>query len=192
MGYIMHLFGELIDRQTWTDSGSVSERMLRSYLLHFSCVNGHPACVSKATQLFNKWKESDGNMSLPTDVSPAVFAVGARTEEGWDFLFEKYRKCLYTSLKSQMESALSRSPLAHKLKWMMEQSLEGSVMKTQDLPYVVTSVGRNPKGYKQAWDFLKTNWDLLVNKFGLGSYSIAHMVTGVTSQYSTREMLEEV
>ncbi|KAL7839275.1 hypothetical protein SRHO_G00259330 [Serrasalmus rhombeus] len=191
-GYIVHLFHELIDGQAWTDDGSVSERMLRSYLLLFACVRGHPPCVSTATQLFNKWKESDGNMSLPNDISLAVFAVGARTEEGWDFMFEKYRESLYTSLKSRIKSALSISPLAHKLKWMMEQSLEGSVMKMQDLPYVVTSISRNPKGYKHAWDFLRVNWHSLVKNFDLGSHSIAHMVTGVTSQYSTREMLEEI
>uniref|UniRef100_A0AAR2IQK3 Aminopeptidase n=1 Tax=Pygocentrus nattereri TaxID=42514 RepID=A0AAR2IQK3_PYGNA len=191
-GYIMHLFHELIDGQAWTDDGSVSERMLRSYLLLFACLRGHPHCVSTATQLFNKWKESNGNMSLPNDVSRAVFTVGARTEEGWDFLFKKYRESLSTSLKSRIKSALSSSPLTHKLKWMMEQSLEGSVMKMQDLPYVVTSVSNNPKGYKHAWDFLRANWRLLVKKFDLGSHSIAHMVTGVTSQYSTREMLEEI
>lgn len=55
--------------------------------------------------------------SLPNDVSLAVFAVGARTEEGWNFLFEKYRETLYTSLKSRIKSALSITPLAHKLKW---------------------------------------------------------------------------
>lgn len=46
----------------------------------------------------------------------------------------------------------------------MEQSLEGEVLKTQDLPYVVSSVSRNPKGYKHAWDFLQINWDTLVKK----------------------------
>ncbi|KAK1806864.1 hypothetical protein P4O66_005352 [Electrophorus voltai] len=189
--YIVHLFRELIERQEWSDAGSVSERMLRSYLLLFACVRGHPPCVATATELFNKWRESDGSMSLPNDVSLAVFAVGARTQEGWDFLFEKYRESMYTSIKSRIKSALSISPLAHKLKWMMEQSLEGSVMKTQDLPYVVVSVSKNPKGHKHAWDFLQTYWNLLVKKFDLGSHSIAHMVIGVTSQYSTREMLEE-
>ncbi|KAK2845866.1 hypothetical protein Q7C36_010720 [Tachysurus vachellii] len=190
--YIVHLFHKLIDKQVWSDDGSVSQRMLRSYLLLFACVRGHPPCISTASELFNKWKESDGKMSLPNDVSLAVFAVGARTEEGWNFLFEKYRETLYTSLKIRIKSALSISPLAHKLKWMMEQSLEGSVMKTQDLPYVVVSISRNPKGYKHAWDFLRANWDSLVKKFDLGSHSIAHMVTGVTSQYSTREKLEEI
>uniref|UniRef100_A0A8C1MZH4 Aminopeptidase n=1 Tax=Cyprinus carpio TaxID=7962 RepID=A0A8C1MZH4_CYPCA len=98
-GYILQLFRKLIDQQSWTDDGSVSQRMLRSYLLLFGCVRGHPPCVSTATQLFNQWRDSDGNMSLPNDVTMAVFSVGARTEDGWEFLFEKYKDQLGRSNK---------------------------------------------------------------------------------------------
>ncbi|KAL0978988.1 hypothetical protein UPYG_G00178970 [Umbra pygmaea] len=190
--YIVDLFRGLIERQTWTDDGSVSQRVLRSYLLLFGSVRNHPHCVATATRIFNKWRASDGNMSLPSDISLAVFAIGAREPEGWDFLFEKYRQSLHTSVKSRIKSALSISPLQDKLQWLLLQSLEGEVMKTQDLPHVLISVSRNPKGYKLAWDFLRSNWHTLVKKFDLGSHSISGMVTGVTNQYSTREMLDEV
>lgn len=48
---------------------------------------------------------------------------------------------------------------------MMEQSLRGDVMKTQDLPDVVVSISRNPYGYKMAWDFLRANWNTLIKKW---------------------------
>ncbi|CAB1425158.1 unnamed protein product [Pleuronectes platessa] len=151
--YIVELFRGLIDRQVWTDSGSVSERVLKSYLLLFACFRNYAPCLTKATQLFNEWKESDGNMSLPVDITMAVF---------------------------------------DKLQWMMEQSLHGEVMKTQDLPDVVVSISRNPRGYKLAWDFFRANWANFIKKFDLGSNSVSYMVKGVTNQYSTREMLHEV
>lgn len=47
----------------------------------------------------------------------AVFSVGARTKEGWDFLFEKYKESMYISIKSRIKMALTTSPLDHKLKW---------------------------------------------------------------------------
>uniref|UniRef100_A0A665V9W9 Aminopeptidase n=1 Tax=Echeneis naucrates TaxID=173247 RepID=A0A665V9W9_ECHNA len=191
-GYIVDLFRGLIDQQEWADSGSVSERVLRSYLLLFACVRNYPPCVTKATQLFNEWKDSDGNMSLPVDITMAVFVVGARTPEGWDFLFEKYSHSMQMSVKSRMKIAMTVSPLKDKLKWMMEQSLHGEVMKTQDLPDVVVSISKNPIGYKLAWDFLRANWRTLIKKFDLGSNTVSYMVTGVTSQYSTREMLDEI
>uniref|UniRef100_A0A3B4T860 Aminopeptidase n=1 Tax=Seriola dumerili TaxID=41447 RepID=A0A3B4T860_SERDU len=191
-GYIVDLFRGLIDRQEWSDSGSVSERVLRSYLLLFACVRNYTPCVTKATQLFNQWKASDGKISLPVDITMAVFVIGARTPEGWNFLFEKYRNSMQMSVKSRMKTAMTVTPLQDKLKWMMEQSLRGDVMKTQDLPDVVVSVSRNPHGFKLAWDFLRANWHTLIKKFDLGSSTISYMVTGVTNQYSTREMLNEV
>uniref|UniRef100_A0A8C2YWC0 Aminopeptidase n=1 Tax=Cyclopterus lumpus TaxID=8103 RepID=A0A8C2YWC0_CYCLU len=187
--YIVDLFRGLIDRQEWTDSGSVSERVLRSYLLLFSCVRNYAPCVTKASQLFDSWRDSDGTVSLPVDITMAVFVIGARTPEGWDFLFEEYRRSLQMSVKSRMKSAMTVSPLQDK---MMEQSLHGEVMKTQDLPGVVVSVSKNPRGYKLAWDFLRANWPTLIKKFDLGSSTISHLVTEVTNQYSTREMLDEV
>ncbi|XP_053276925.1 endoplasmic reticulum aminopeptidase 1b [Pleuronectes platessa] len=190
--YIVDLFRGLIDRQVWTDSGSVSERVLKSYLLLFACFRNYAPCLTKATQLFNEWKESDGNMSLPVDVTMAVFVIGARTPEGWDFLFEKYRHSMQMSVKSRMKMAMAVTPLQDKLQWMMEQSLHGEVMKTQDLPDVVVSVSKNPRGYKLAWDFFRANWANFIKKFDLGSNSVSYMVKGVTNQYSTREMLHEV
>uniref|UniRef100_A0A3Q4I4A4 Aminopeptidase n=1 Tax=Neolamprologus brichardi TaxID=32507 RepID=A0A3Q4I4A4_NEOBR len=190
--YIVDLFQDLIDQQEWNDSGSVSQRVLRSYLLLFSCVRNYAPCVTKATQLFNQWKDSDGTMSLPVDITMAVFVIGARTPEGWDFLFEKYRHSLQMSVKSRMKTAMAVSPLQDKLKWMMEQSLIGEIMKTQDLPDVVVSVSKNPHGYQLAWDFLRANWHTMIKKFDLGSSTISYLVTGVTNQYSTREMLDEV
>uniref|UniRef100_A0A4W6ELQ4 Aminopeptidase n=1 Tax=Lates calcarifer TaxID=8187 RepID=A0A4W6ELQ4_LATCA len=190
-GYIVDLFRGLIDRQEWTDSGSVSERVLRSYLLLFACVRNYAPCVTKATQLFNKWKDSDGTLSLPVDITMAVFVIGARTPEGWDFLFEKYRHSMQMSVKSRMKTAMTVTSLQDK-KWLFPLASYGEVMKTQDLPGVVVSVSKNPHGYKLAWDFLRANWHTLIKKFDLGSSTISHMVTQVTNQYSTREMLDEV
>uniref|UniRef100_A0A8C5B8G9 Aminopeptidase n=1 Tax=Gadus morhua TaxID=8049 RepID=A0A8C5B8G9_GADMO len=191
-GYIVELLQTLIDQQTWSDSGSVSERVLRSYLLLFACVRNHAPCVEKASRLFHSWKALDGNMSLPSDISLCVFAIGARTPEGWDFLYEMYGRSPDTSVKSRIKTALSISPLTDKLHILLEESFRGEVLKTQDLPHVVIAVSKNPHGYKLAWDFLRANWPALIKKFGEGSSSIARMVTGVTDQYSTPHMLKEV
>uniref|UniRef100_A0A9J7YHC3 Aminopeptidase n=1 Tax=Cyprinus carpio carpio TaxID=630221 RepID=A0A9J7YHC3_CYPCA len=187
-GHLVKLFKTLIDHQSWSDDGSVSERMLRNYLLLFACVRRYPSCISTATQLFQQWKESDGKM-LPTDISLVVYTEGARTDEGWDFLLEKYKRSVSPSEKWMIKAALSYTPLTHKL---LERSIEGELMKTQDLPSLVITVSKNPKGFKLAWDFLKTNWGKLVKKFDLGSSAISRMAVGVTDQYSTREMLHEV
>uniref|UniRef100_A0A671MLJ2 Aminopeptidase n=1 Tax=Sinocyclocheilus anshuiensis TaxID=1608454 RepID=A0A671MLJ2_9TELE len=189
--HLVKIFKTLIDRQSWSDDGSVSERMLRNYLLLFACVRRYPPCISTATQLFQQWKESDGKM-LPTDVSLVVYTEGARTDEGWDFLLEKYKRSVSPSEKWMIKAALSYSPLAHKLQWLLERSIEREIMKTQDVPSLVISVSKNPKGFKL---IVNVNGVLNPNapfRFDLGSSAISRMAVGVTDQYSTREMLDEV
>ncbi|KAG9262956.1 endoplasmic reticulum aminopeptidase 1 [Astyanax mexicanus] len=191
-GYLVNVFRRLIDAQSWSDDGSVSERMLRNYLLLFACVRRLPACVGPAQRLFRQWKESDGALRLAADVRLVVYTEGARTEEGWDFLLEKHGSTMYPSERSQIKAALSYSPLPHKLEWLMEKGLEGEILKTHELPSLIISVSKNPTAYRLAWDFLTANWQKLVKKFDLGSSAISRMVVGVTNQYSTQEKLEEV
>lgn len=50
----------------------------------------------------------------------AVFMIGARTPEGWDFLFEKYRTSLQMSVKGRMKVAMAFSPLQDKLAWWVQ------------------------------------------------------------------------
>ncbi|KAG9487986.1 hypothetical protein GDO78_007666 [Eleutherodactylus coqui] len=189
--YILNLLHNLIDAQTWTDDGSVSERMLRSSLLLFACFRKYQPCVEKAQKYFNSWKESNGSLSLPRDVVFAVYAVGAQTAEGWDYLFEKY-KTATTSEMDLIQYALTVTQDQDKLQWLMEETLKGDLIKTQELPQIVVSVGRNRVGHMLAWNFLKTNWHQLIKKFELGSRTIGDMVVRVTGLFSTREWLEEV
>lgn len=190
--FLLRLLKDLIDKQMWTDEGSVSERMLRSQLLLLACVRKYQPCVQKAEGYFREWKASNGNLSLPIDVTLAVFAVGAQSTEGWDFLYSKYQSSLSSTEKSQIEFALCTSQDPEKLQWLLDQSFKGEIIKTQEFPHILILTGRNPVGYPLAWKFLRENWNKLVQKFELGSATIAHMVMGTTDQFSTRARLEEV
>ncbi|XP_050768751.1 endoplasmic reticulum aminopeptidase 1 [Gymnogyps californianus] len=190
--YIVNLFKDLIDKQSWSDEGSVSERLLRHLLLLFACVRRYQPCVDKAKGYFTEWQKSNGTLSLPADVKTAVYAVGAQTSEGWDFLLSKYKLQSFSVQREDIELALSFSRSKDKLQWLMDQGLRGDIVRTQDLPHIIVYVARNPSGYHLAWMFLKENWEKIVEKFELGSTSVASIVTGVTSQYSTRSQLAQV
>ncbi|XP_010196291.2 endoplasmic reticulum aminopeptidase 1 [Colius striatus] len=190
--YIVNLFRDLIDSQSWSDEGSVSERFLRNSLLLFACVHGYQPCVEKAQGYFTEWQKSNGTLSLPADVKTAVYAVGAQVSEGWDFLLSKYQLPSFSLERNKIEFALSLRGSKEKLQWLMDQGLRGDIVRTQDLPHIVMYVAKNPSGYHLAWMFLKENWEKLVEKFELGSNSISSIVTDVTSWYSTRSQLAQV
>lgn len=47
---------------------------------------------------------------------------------------------------------------------LLELGLEGKVIRSQDLSHVIMMVARNPQGHYLAWNFVKKNWDTLVQK----------------------------
>ncbi|NXW65200.1 ERAP1 aminopeptidase, partial [Eurystomus gularis] len=190
--YMVNLFKDLIDRLSWSDEGSVSERLLRHSLLLFACLHRYRPCVDRAAGYFAEWQKSNGTLSLPADVKTAVYAVGAQTPAGWDFLLGKYGLLAFNTEREDIQLALSFSGSQGKLQWLMDEGLRGDIIRTQDLPYITVFVAKNPSGYQLAWTFLKQNWEKIVEKFELGSSSVAVMVTGVTGRYSTRSQLAQV
>ncbi|KAK6494850.1 endoplasmic reticulum aminopeptidase 2-like isoform X1 [Huso huso] len=190
--YILQYFKAVIDKQTWSDEGSVSDRRLRSEVLGLACDLGYPPCVKKAHQLFTDWVESNSTLSLPTDVIETVYSIGAQSAEGWAYLLEKYQVSMSGAEKNKILGALTSSKDTGKLLRLLELGMEGDVIRTQDLSTVIYSVSRNPIGHFLAWDFVKKHWSELVEKFHLGSFCIRNIIIGTTAQFSSREELEEV
>ncbi|XP_036166331.1 leucyl-cystinyl aminopeptidase isoform X3 [Myotis myotis] len=189
---VSKLLQSQIQQQNWTDDGSPSARELRSALLEFACVHNLENCSTTALKLFDEWVASNGTLSLPTDVMTAVFKVGARTESGWSFLLSKYISIGSEAEKNKILEALASSEDVRKLYWLMKTSLSGDTIRTQKLSFVIRTVGRHFPGHLLAWDFVKENWNKLVQKFHLGSYTIQSIVAGSTHLFSTKAHLSEV
>ncbi|XP_029428704.1 leucyl-cystinyl aminopeptidase [Rhinatrema bivittatum] len=189
--HILKLLNKMISNQTWTDEGTLSEQERRSVLLGFACSHDVESCTTKASKLFEEWKNQDGSR-LPTDVMKIVFTAGAKTMEGWEFLLTKYNSSLLEAEKNKILEALASTEKANKLIWLMQTALQGDIIRTQDLPHIIATASKSLSGNLLAWDFIKENWDRLTQKFQAGSFSIRHIITRSLSQFSTEAHLLEV
>ncbi|KAG2466834.1 LCAP aminopeptidase, partial [Polypterus senegalus] len=161
---ILSLFGNLIDKQTWANNGSLADHRLRSSLLKIACTYQHQSCLEKARSLFSTWKTSRNNISLPADVKSTVFFVGAMSEEGWNILLQEYSESMYDAEKHKILEALASTPNTTKLVWMMQDSLNGGIFRPLDLPTILSAASKTLSGYLYAWDFVKEKWDLIIEK----------------------------
>lgn len=77
--YILHFFRDVIDQQTWSDSGTVSERRLRSEVLSLACHLDYPPCLERADQLFKDWLQSHETLKfvkmMNCNISPSLTAI---------------------------------------------------------------------------------------------------------------------
>ncbi|XP_033978205.1 endoplasmic reticulum aminopeptidase 2 [Trematomus bernacchii] len=190
--HILRFFRAVIDQQTWSDGGSVSERRLRSELLSLACHLDDPPCLERARQSFKHWLQSNGTLNLPTDVAETVFSVGAQEDHGWASLLHTYNISSSAAQQGKILFALTCSRDTNKLHRLLELGLEGKVIRSQDLSSLIFMVARNPQGHRLAWNFVKKNWDTLVQRFQLGSSCIRSIIIGTTFHFSSPEELAEV
>ncbi|XP_048787822.1 leucyl-cystinyl aminopeptidase isoform X2 [Lagopus muta] len=192
MNRIERLLGNKIDQQLWTDDGTLSERELRSMLLTFACTHDIRNCRKNASEIFDKWMKSNGTMSLPSDLMKTIFITGAKTNDGWEFLLKMYSSSVPEAEKSKMIEALANTEDVRKMMWLMQNSLEGEVIRTQELSHIIATISHSLPGHLLAWDFVKENWEKLTRKFHLGSYTIQNIISSSTSQFATKVHLLEV
>ncbi|MBN3301039.1 ERAP2 aminopeptidase, partial [Amia calva] len=190
--YILQYFKPVIDRQTWSNEGSTSEKRLRIEMIGLACDLGYPPCIQKASQLFQDWVKSNGTLSLPTDVLRVVYAIGSQKTEGWNYLLNAYQHSLSSSEKNKILYALSRTKDTEKLSKLIELGRDGEVIKQQDFAALISSISGNPSGHTLTWNFVRENWAELLEKFHVGSSIIRNILYGTTSHFYSQEELEEV
>ncbi|XP_023443842.1 endoplasmic reticulum aminopeptidase 2 [Dasypus novemcinctus] len=190
--YLLQYFKPVIDKQSWSDVGSVWDRMLRAALLKLACDLNHAPCIRKAAELFSLWMESSGKLNIPTDVLKIVYSVGAQTTAGWNYLLEQYGLSMSDAEKNKILYALSTSKHQEKLVKLIKLGMEGKVIKTKDFASLLHAIARNPNGQHLAWNFVRDNWTHLLKKFDLGSFAMRIIISSTTSHFSSKDELQEV
>uniref|UniRef100_A0A9J8A5C6 Aminopeptidase n=1 Tax=Cyprinus carpio carpio TaxID=630221 RepID=A0A9J8A5C6_CYPCA len=186
--YIDDHFGSLMESQSWDLESSVSEMTLRSALLEMACSLNIRNCSTQAKHLFDQWFISNKTFH---DLMRTVFKVAAQTDEGWGKLLDIYKHSINDQEKRKTLEALASTQDIRKIIWILQRSLDGSVIQTQEFPLVINAICKNFAGYLYAWDFVKENWDKITQKFPVGSFAIQSIIMSATSQFSTKTRLTE-
>ncbi|KAL4630053.1 leucyl-cystinyl aminopeptidase [Arapaima gigas] len=190
--YILNLFEDIIDSQSWDQELKVSKQELRAALLEVACRYGHQNCTKNAMRVFQQWVASNGTQRIPGDIMKVVFSVGAQTGAGWDVLFEAYTHSVVDTDRRKMLAALASSQDVRRVLRLLQDSLHGINVQTQELPLILYSACRNFAGHLYAWDFVKENWEQITQKFPIGSFAIQNIIVSTTSHFSTQWHLLEV
>lgn len=190
--YIMHHFGSLMRKQTWEEEDSVSKQELRSALLEMACSLNEETCIQQASAMFKKYVESNATLRIPGDLQQVVFNVAAKSDENWETLLSLYTATTFDAEKRKMLRGLASTQDARRIVWILQAGLKGNTIQTQELPLVISTVSSGFTGYLFVWDFIQENWDLLIEKFPVGSFAIQSIIKSATSQFSTQAHFDQV
>uniref|UniRef100_A0A6Q2Z5N0 Aminopeptidase n=1 Tax=Esox lucius TaxID=8010 RepID=A0A6Q2Z5N0_ESOLU len=179
-------------RHTHTDTSPTHRQELRSALFEMACGLGQENCTDQAKVLYDQRTNSTQPKIIPGDLERVVFSVAAQSDSGWLSLLEAYGHTTYDSEKRKILQALASTQDTRRIVWILNAGLQGSIIQTQELPLLIGTVSDGFAGHLFVWNFVKENWDSIIEKFPLGSYPIQSIIKSTTSQFSTQMHLEEV
>ncbi|XP_013878435.1 aminopeptidase N [Austrofundulus limnaeus] len=159
-----------------------------------ACRTGLTECQNLSSTWFRWWMENPAHNPIHPNLRSAVYcsAVAAGGEAQWDFGWSQFKEASVASEASKLLSALACSNHTELLKRYLSYTLNSSMIRKQDATSIITAVAANKAGQDLAWDFVQDQWVYLSTDYGVGSFSFASLISGVTARFSTPADLQQL
>ncbi len=163
--YGRDIYGLIAKKMGWEKrvNEKHTDTLLRGMVLNILGSFGDEATIKKAQSLFGKKVDPD----LKGVVYNLVAENGERNE--WSTMVKMYKKEENQQEKDRLGRALGK----FKSKVLLKRTLEFSISKHvrfQNTLGLISSVWGNPYGRYLAWEFVKSNWKMLKERYAGGHY----------------------
>lgn len=158
----------------------------------------HPECMTKVGTMFSDWIKSDTRETVrpSPDLRSLIYYHGMRstgTEAEWNLMFDIFAKEQDASEKSKLQSALC----AINQPWILRKlidlaSKDETYVRKQDYFSLMSSISGNRNGESLVWDYVRDNWQVLADRFGLNERNLGRMIPSITSRFATKLKLAEI
>ncbi|XP_017104425.2 glutamyl aminopeptidase isoform X1 [Drosophila bipectinata] len=192
--YARKLLTPIVEKVTFTVGTDHLENRLRIKVLSSACSLGHESSLQQATTLFNQWLASPETRPSP-DVRDVVYYYGMQqvnTEAVWDQLWKLYLEETDAQEKLKLMSALCATQVPWLLRRYINWAWDESNVRRQDYFTLLGYISQNPVGQSLVWDYVRENWEQLVERFGINERTLGRLIPTITARFSTQTKLEEM
>ncbi|XP_064646003.1 aminopeptidase N-like isoform X2 [Lineus longissimus] len=188
-GYMVQQVIPLYNSLGWNMPASdphITKR-LRYLAIARACKYGHGPCLTEASKQFEEYKKTPATNNIAVDLKTVVYCYGIKMGgvAEWDFAYNLYKDSNVATEKAKLLSALSCSKEPWILNRYLNRSLDENEIRKQDAVTVINYVARNTIGEPLAWDFIRARWDMIMDRFGGGSFLLPDLTSSVTASFST-------
>ncbi|XP_040185208.1 glutamyl aminopeptidase [Rana temporaria] len=180
----------ITDRLGWNDTGTDIDKLLRPLVLALACKMEDPDALNSASLHFNDWKRGE---SIAVNLRQLVYRYGmkqANDEKSWDFMFQKYLETPLAQEKEKLLQGLAAANSIPILDKYLKYIYNTSLIKSQDALNVIYYIAVYSKlGKQMAWDWVRINWDYLVNRYTINDRNLGRIVTRITGTFNTEDQL---
>lgn len=164
--------------------------LFRSFILKQAVLYGETSVTTPIFNMFESFRVN--NSKIDADLTDVVYTTGiiSGDETQFDFLWARYLTSILPAEQDSILSALSYVKQPALITTLLGYSLTG--VRSQDTTTVLRRLGNNAYARDYLWDFFKTNYETLFNKFGEGSFGFQRTITAVCSKFTTEDKLDDV
>jgi puromycin-sensitive aminopeptidase len=164
---VRDIAGPAAARLGWTARPGENEltRQLRATLIGvLGTIGEDPDIQTRAHEHYTEWSRNPAQADR--DLLPAL--IGILAHSGDSARYQDFKKNFKSAPTPQEEQrylfSLAGFRVPEVLRQTMEMTLSGEV-RTQNAPFLMHSLLYNPVARYEAWEFVKKNWDQMVEKY---------------------------
>lgn len=173
---------------------------LRKLAVNWACSLGNEGCIDKAKSHYKEWMlslnpDDEGANPIEADMKNTAYcqAIDNGDEDEWDFAWDRYQASNVASEKRDLLGGLTCTKEIWLLNKLLNMSLtDGSGIRKQDGRSVISRVALNHIGRDLAFDFVRDQWDRVVDYYGSSAFAMPGLVKNVLSQRNTEFSLKEI
>ena len=151
--------------------------LLRSLTISRMGESGDEKIISEARK---KFKTLRRNAHLDPDIRGAIYRIVASSGslKEYKIFIKKYKMEHLHEEKNRIGNSLGHFRDKKILKRVCEFAISKNV-RTQDTVGILSGVGGNPLGRDIWWNFVKSNWKVLVSRYGEGGLTLSRVVRAI-------------
>ncbi|XP_008939809.1 PREDICTED: glutamyl aminopeptidase [Merops nubicus] len=189
--YFRNQVKPIVDQLVWNDTGGHLERLLRASVLDFACSMDDAESLNNASQLFEGWLQGK---TISANLRLLVYRYGMQNsgnESSWDYMFKKYQETSLAQEKEKLLYGLASVKNITLLSRYLTYIYNTSYIKSQDVFTVLRYISYNTYGKTMAWDWIRLNWQYLVDRYTINDRNLGRIVT-ITQTFNTELQLWEM
>lgn len=184
------LLSDIVLEMGWTKKKKErhEDTLLRSTVIYAMGAMGDQKVIDSAKDLFKGMNE---NAKIDSDLKSIVYTLVA--ENGGEKEYQKFEKIYMTAPSEEEKDRALKAMTSFKDKTLLQKALAlafSPEVRSQDAFKAVALMTNNPYGIQIAWDYVREEWSVIVEKFA-GGHLFARFISPF-ARFKTKKQADEL
>ncbi|KAK1134886.1 hypothetical protein K0M31_007653 [Melipona bicolor] len=195
--YVRDLVNDVYHEVGWhvSDTDDRISLKLRTTVLRLACSVEHAKCLKEAGEIFKNWIQDPRDIRPHPDIRDLVYYYGmhhAGDEAMWRIMLKKFTVETDSTEKLKLMRGLAAIRSTWILNIFITVATDENYVRAQDFFSCLIAISDNPVGTPIVWDWVRSNWEFLVNRYTLNDRYLGSLIPSITKMFATETKLNEM